>query len=276
MRSAASTAWQPTIAWKEFAMSYAFLIVLREGFEAFLIVAVTLAYLRKTGQAGLVSAVRWAIGASVVLSGILGYILMQGVNESLWEAVLGLITVFLVATLVIHMWRVGPKFKRAVEDRLQEVSLGKSRRAAWAGTFLFTALMISREGMETALMLLQVRDQSFIAWALLGLAAAGGLAWTWGHFGHRVNLRRFFQVTSAYLLLFMIQVAIYSFHEFAEAGVLANSDALHAATEMLSPSGIYGKWFPLGIIVICCVWLAAGWTVDKLRHAATPSNLARP
>jgi len=257
-------------------MAYAFLIVLREGFEAFLIVAVTLAYLRKTGQVRMVSAVHWAIGASVVLSGILGYILMQGVNQSLWEAIFGLVTVVLVATLVIHMWRVGPTFKRAMEDRLQEVSLGRTQRAAWAGVFLFTALMICREGMETALMLLQVRDQSFIAGSLLGLAAAGALAWTWGHFGHRVNLSRFFRVTSAYLLLFMLQVAIYSFHEFAEAGVLANSDALHAATEMLSPSGIYGKWFPLGIIVICCAWLAGGWTVDRLRHAVAPSDLARP
>jgi len=254
-------------------MSYAFLIVLREGVEAFLIVAVTLAYLRKTGQARMVSAVQWAVAASLALSALLGYLLMRGVNQSFWEAVLGMITVVLVATLVIHMWRAGPKFKRAMEDRLQEVSLGRPRRAAWAGVFLFTALMISREGMETALMLLQVRDAGFIAGALLGLAAAGALAWVWGHFGHRVNLRRFFQVTSAYLLLFMLQVAIYSFHEFAEAGVLANSDALHAATEMLSPSGIYGKWFPLGILVICCVWLAGGWTVDKLRQAVTHSEM---
>ena len=208
-------------------MSYAFIVVLREGFEAFLIVAITWAYLRKTCQIKLISADYWAIGISIVLSASLGYLLMRGVNGSLWEAVLGLVTVVLVGSLVVHMWRVGPRFKRAMEDRLERVSVVRSAPAAWVGVFLFTALMISREGMETAVMLQQVRSQDFLAGSLLGLAAAGALAWSWAHFGHRINFHRFFQLTSVYLLLFMLQVAVYSFHEFAEAGVLPNSEQLH-------------------------------------------------
>jgi len=43
----------------------------------------------------------------------------------------------------------------------------------------------------------------------------------------------------------MTQVAIYTFHEFAEAGVLPNSEALHTATEKFSPDGLYGQWFSL-------------------------------
>lgn len=253
-------------------MSYAFMIVLREGFEAFLIVAITLAYLRKTAQAHLIPAVHWAIAASVVFSLALGYVLMQGVNQALWEAVLGLVTVVLVATLVVHMWRIGPRLKRDLEHRLDQVSSGRSRWAALVGVFVFTVLMITREGMETALMLLQVRDQSFIVGALLGLAAAGSLAWAWARFGHRINLKRFFQVTSVYLILFMVQVAIYSFHEFSEAGLLPNSEELHAATEIFSPYGLYGKWFSLLIVVICASWLMGSWVLDRFKQEQALSS----
>src|SRR5260370_39308124 len=102
--------------------------------------------------------------------------------------------------------------------------------------------MISREGMEAGLMLLQVRSPRLIWGALLGLAAAGSLAWAWAQFGHLINVKRFFQVTGIFLLLFMLQVAFYSFHEFSEAGLLPNSEAIHSATEKFSADGVYVQW----------------------------------
>jgi high-affinity iron transporter len=80
-----------------------------------------------------------------------------------------------------------------------------------------------------------------------------------------INLKRFFQVTGVFLLLFMVQVGIYSFHEFSEAGLLPNSDALHEATEKFSPDGLYGKWFSLLMVSVCGLWLIGGWVVDRLR-----------
>ena len=245
-------------------MLQSFIIVSREGFEAFLIVAITLSYLKKSGQAPLARAVHWAVAASIAASCGLAYVLYRGINESLWEAVLGAVTVALVATLVIHMWRTAPRMKREMEQRLEEVTIRRSGRMAFAGVFLFSLLMITREGMETALMLYQVRGH-YLVGAVLGLAAAVVLAWLWGRMGHRVPLKRFFQVTSIYLLLFLVQVSVYTFHEFAEAGLLPNSDALHAATEILSPYGLYGKWFSLMIVLACATWLAVAWVVDSLR-----------
>lgn len=250
-------------------MLQSFIIVSREGFEAFLIVAITLSYLRKTGQARLVRAVHWAIAASIAASGALAYVLYQGVNEALWEAVLGSVTVVLVATLVIHMWRAAPRLKREMEERLEEVTTRRSHWMAFAGVFLFSLLMMTREGMETALMLYQIRG-GYLTGALLGLVAAVALSWLWARIGHRVPLKRFFQVTSVYLLLFMVQVSVYTFHEFAEAGVLPNSDALHEATEILSPYGLYGKWFSLMIVLACATWLAVAWIIDSLRTAPSP------
>jgi len=271
-----------------------FVIILREGFESFLLVAVILSYLRKSGQRQLAPAVYWAIIVALGISGGLGYLLFQmqtgndaafqqylgprvGTsvawflgNESLREAVLGVVAIVMVASLVVYMWRTGPRLKQRMEARLG-VSVHRSGWMAFLGVFVFTVLTVSREGIETALMLLQVHNSRLIWGVLLGLFAAGGLAWAWAQFGHLINVRRFFQVTGVFLLLFMIQVGIYSFHEFAEAGLLPNSDALHAATEKFSPEGLYGKWFSVVMVSICAAWLVGSWVIDRFRPPAAPS-----
>ena len=268
-------------------MLQSFIIILREGFESFLLVAVIFSYLRKSRQQHLASAVYAAIATALALSAALGYLLFQmqtgneesvrkyfgaGVarflgNEALREAVLGVVAIVMVASLVIYMWRHGARLKERMEERLGEVSVKRSGLLAYAGIFLFTALTISREGMETALMLLQVRTPRMIWGALLGLAAAISMAWAWGRFGHLINVRRFFQVTGIFLLLFMAQVAIYSFHEFSEAGVLPNSEAIHAATEKFSPEGVYGQWFSVAMVGVCVAWLVGAWVIDRARLA---------
>jgi len=264
-------------------MLQSFIIVLREGFESFLLVAVIFSYLRRSGQRQLTSAVYAAIVTALGLSAALGYLLFQmqtgnsdsverhfGAtvagffgNEALREAVLGSVAIVMVASLVVYMWRTGPQLKRKMEDRLGEVSLKRSGWVAYLGIFLFTALTISREGMETALMLLQVRTPRLVWGMVLGIAAAAAMAWGWGRFGHLINVKRFFQVTGIFLLLFMAQVAIYTFHEFAEAGVLPNSEALHTATEKFSPDGLYGQWFSVVMVAVCAAWLLGAWIVDR-------------
>jgi high-affinity iron transporter len=116
-----------------------------------------------------------------------------------------------------------------------------------------------------------VKDPNLVSGAVLGLLAAVAFAWGWARFGHLINVRRFFQVTGIFLLLFMIQVAIYSFHEFAEAGMLPNSEVLHAATEKFSPDGLYGKWFSPVMIGICALWLFGAWLIDRTKHRLTGS-----
>ena len=247
-------------------MLQAFIIVLREAFEGFLIVAIILAYFRKSAERWLVPAVHWGILLSLVASGALGYLLKDGVNEALWEGVLGIVTVVMVGTLVIQMWRIGPRFKTDVEHRLFHVSSRKSRLVAFLGVLVFTTLMITREGMEMVVMLIQVRQQSqFVVGIALGLLGAVVISYAWLRFSYLVNLERFFKVTSIFLLLFLLQVAIYSIHEFSEAGVLPQSEAIHIATEQFSPAGVYGKWFSLSIVSVCALWLVGGWISDRFK-----------
>src|SRR4029450_13015939 len=129
-------------------MLQAFVITLREGLEAFLIVAISLAYLRKSGRSELQSAVRWGIALSVVPSIAAAYLFQQAANQALWEGVLAIVAAISVATLTIHMWRTARRIKGEIEGKLA-TSTGRTGAAAWLGVFGFTLLMISREGMET-------------------------------------------------------------------------------------------------------------------------------
>ena len=254
-------------------MLQAFIVVFREGFESFLIVGVILAYLRRIGQHRLVPAMYWGILASILASTGLGYLLSRGVNESSWEGILGVVTIVLVGTLVIHMWKAGAHMKRDMESKLSRISARSSKWLAFAGVFLFTLVMITKEGMETVLMLFQIQhDPKLVTGIVLGVIGATAISWSWVNVGHLINVKRFFQVTSIFLLLFMVQIGIYSFHEFSEARVLPNSEALHDATEPFSPDGIYGKWFSVVAIGACAVWLAGAKVNDSLKKGKGPGE----
>ena len=239
-------------------MLQAFVITLREGLEAFLIVAISLAYLRKTGRRALVPAIHWGIAASIALSIGAGLLLAQARNQSLWEGVLGIVAAFLVASLTVHMWRVGRHMKQDIEGRLAVSSLKTGPGAFW-GVFVFTLLMITREGMETAMLmnalLFQVKAMSIAAGAVGGTVIAAFIAFLWSRYGHRVNLSRFFQVTAIFLLVFVVQLLIYGFHELAEAHVLPNSEALYWAIEPYGPDGIYGQYLTYLLVVLPLGWL---------------------
>ncbi len=236
----------------------AFVITLREGLEAFLIVAISLAYLRKTDRLELIPAVRWGIVLAVAISIGAGYLFHRASNQALWEGVLGLAAAVSVATLTVHMWRTARRIKGEIEGRLHSSAM-KSGRAAFLGVFGFTLLMITREGMETALLMgtlfFQVKAGIVILGAAAGTLAAAFVAWLWSRYGHRVNLGVFFQVTAVFLLVFVVQLLIYGFHELTEANIFPYSEPLHAATEPYGPDGMYGKYLSYLLVMLPLTWL---------------------
>ena len=242
-------------------MFQAFVITLREGLEAFLIVAISLAYLKKTGRASLLPAVHWGIATAIAVSIAAGILLAQARNQALWEGILALVAAVLVATLIVHMWRTGKKLKREIEGRL-EASARRTGAAAFASVFMFTVLMITREGMETALLmnalLFSIRSAELIAGAIAGTLVAAFVAFLWSRYGHRVNLSRFFQVTAVFLAVFVVQLVIYGFHELTEANIgIPNSDWWHWKTEPFGPDGAYGQYLTYGLVALPMIWLAA-------------------
>jgi high-affinity iron transporter len=240
-------------------MLQSFVITLREGLEAFLIVAISLAYLKKIGRYDLTRAVRWGIAISVAVSLGAGLLLQQARNQALWESVLALVAAVSVTTLIVHMWRTGRRMKQQIEGRLEQ-SAGRAGAAAFASVLGFTVLMVTREGMETALLMntlvFQVKAPSVLAGAVAGTVAAATVAWLWSRYGHRINLARFFQVTAVFLLVFVVQLLIYSFHELMEANIgIPNSEALHWATEPYGPDGRYGQMLTYMLVMLPLGWL---------------------
>src|SRR4029450_11216494 len=240
-------------------MLQAFVITLREGLEAFLIIAISLAYLRKSRRAELIPAVHWGIAASLVLSIGAAWLFYQARNQALWEGVLALAAPVSVPSLTVHMWRHAKRIKRDIEGHLQTSTL-RSGGAAFAGVFLFTLLMMTREGMETALLmgtlLFQMKAADMVIGALGGMALAAFVASLWSRFGHRVNLGLFFQVTAVFLMIFVVQLLIYGFHELTEANIFPYSEPLHIAPEPYGPDGLYGKYLTYLLVLMPMGWLA--------------------
>ncbi len=236
--------------------------------------------MRKSGRRELIPAVHWGIGLSVLLSVGAAYLFQQASNQALWEGILAIVAAVSVATLTVHMWRTAKKIKSEIEGHLRE-STEKTGTAAWVGVFLFTLLMISREGMETALLmgtlLTQVQAMSILGGAIAGTLAAAGVAMLWSRYGHRVNLALFFQVTAIFLMVFVAQLLIYGFHELTEANLFPGSEALHWATEPYGPDGVYGQYLTYMLVAVPLGWLLLAMLTGSNRavsRSAVPGKAA--
>jgi high-affinity iron transporter len=254
----------------------ALVITLREGIEAFLIVAISLSYLRHAGRTGLVAAVHWGLAAAVAVSALGGYLLYNAANQEWLEGPLALVAAASVTWMVVHMWRVGRRMKGAIEGRLQS-STTRPGVAAFTGVFLFTLLMVSREGMETALLLMQVREAAnLVIGGVIGVAGAAGIAWLWSRYGRRVNLALFFQVTAIFLFVFVVQLVIFGMHEMSEQRFLPYSDIIHLATESWGPDSPFGHLLTYLLVVLPLAWMLAKAMFSGRPVFQHASRVSRP
>lgn len=206
-------------------MLEAFVVTLREGVEAALVICLILGYLRKTGRQDLERSLAWGVGLALLLSlaGAVGVKATGFDPEGRAEGIVLAVSAVLVAWLVVWMWVHGKKLKQLTEQRLGEI-LQRPSGGQKAGIFLFSFFVIFREGVETVLLLSAVNVTTDAILAFAGgvagiiLALAFGIAFYKGSL--RVDLRKFFFVTTLVLLVFVAQLVVSSLHEFAEAGDL--------------------------------------------------------
>src|SRR5580700_2522002 len=136
-------------------MLQTFVITLREGVEAALVIAIAVAYLRKTGRLDLMPAVYRALVSAVIACFLAAWGFTKiGLNDDAYEGWTLLVSAVFVLSMVVWMNRHGGKLKSEIETRLQKDSARDSTpgSGSW-GVFLFVFLMIFREGVETVLML---------------------------------------------------------------------------------------------------------------------------
>ncbi|HYM76346.1 MAG TPA: Fe-S-containing protein [Candidatus Dormibacteraeota bacterium] len=205
-------------------MLQAFIITLREGVEAALIVGITLAYLTKIGRAELRKTVYAALAAAFLGSiGVAIVISRTHLNEDVFEGWVMLVAAFFVITMVIFMMKTGRKLKGDIEGKVGLLA----GNDAWFGLFVFIFLMVLREGAETVLVLSAVSLNSSELTSFLGTlfgvlaAIAFGVMFVKGSV--RINLQKFFRITTAILFLVAAQLVISGLHELSESGVIPSS-----------------------------------------------------
>ena len=205
-------------------MLEAFIITLREGVEAALIVGITLAYLAKIGRPELRKSVFAALAAAFLGSiGVAIIISRTHFNQDIFEGWIMLAAAFFVVTMIIFMMRTGRKLKGQIEGKIGLLA----GEGSWFGLFAFVFLMVLREGVETVLILAAVSLNtsellSFIG-TLLGVAAAVLFGVMFVKGSVRINLQKFFRITTVILFFIAAQLTISGLHELSENGVLPSS-----------------------------------------------------
>ena len=208
-------------------MLSAFLIALREGVEAALVVGIILVYLSRTARGHLTQFVWFGVAAAAALSLAVAVGLERWrISEDGFEGLMLLVAAVFVVTMIVWMNRVARHLRKEIEEKVESYAKRAGKAAGW-GIFLFVFLMVLREGVELALILraVELSTEGLQTWigtlAGIGAAIAVGLFFFKGTL--RIPLHRFFAATSVILILVAFQLALTGLHELSEAQWLPSS-----------------------------------------------------
>ncbi|MFE2414802.1 iron uptake transporter permease EfeU [Kitasatospora sp. NPDC057904] len=223
-----------------------YLIGLREGLEASLVVCILIAYLVKTDRRDKLPPVWLGVGSAVVLSMAFGAVLQFGSSQLTFEAQealggsLSIVSVGLVTWMVFWMRRTARHLKTELHGKL-DAAIAMGTTALVVTAFL----AVGREGLETALFIwsaVQATDDGWnpLAGAALGLLTAVVLGWLFYRGALRINLAKFFTWTGAMLVVVAAGVLAYGVHDLQEAGWLPG---LHSLAFDISSTIPKDSWY---------------------------------
>ncbi len=240
-------------------------ITLREAVEAILIIFIMASYVERMGEGWKKRYIYYgafaAVLASIAIAFLLSSIGADPENE-LIEGVMFFIAAILVGSLVAWMWVKSKHMKREIEEKIQ-------RTTGFLGLAAVSFFMVFREGVETVIFLQSLlltggnQVENFTG-ALLGIALAVVFGYVFMRGTARINLARFFRITSAVLILLVIQLIANGFHEFFELGIISTNDQVMSFVGLLSRDDVSA-----GFIVLMLAALTSSVVYDVLK-AATP------
>jgi high-affinity iron transporter len=279
-------------------MAEAFLIMLREGFEATLVVAIVFAYLRKLGRRDLAPSAWGGMGLGVVLATAVGLVVHWTVGELEGRARLVSFAVISGAAAVVLTWMIFWMRRQsgAISGELRhkvDAAIDSGRAGTGVALVAFTAVL--REGIEAALFLIATTvddDSGSVALgAGLGLVSAAALGLVVYGFGRTMALRTFFKVTGVVLILFaagLCAKAIFFLQAAHEVGTA--NDAFYDLTSIhwLTVDSEWGKflsglfgWDPRPSLEQFVVWMVyvvpvLGWFLfgDRLHRRTAVARTA--
>ena len=272
------------------------LLTFREGLEAALIVGIIFGILRQLGRPDLRRMAWVAVAAASALSLALAVILhiagaeLEGRAEMIFEGTAMLLAVAVLTWMIFWMRRQARSMRATLEAEMR-VAI---RQGHNLGLFAIVFLGVFREGVETALFLTAANVSSgdglaTLIGGVIGLASAVLVGWAIYAGAARLNLRRFFDVTSVLLLIFAAGLFAHGLHEFAELGwlptivdevwnlkpVLSNSSTVGSMLRVLvgyndNPTlieliGYLAYW---GVVLVAANW----WARRPVVNATAASN----
>jgi high-affinity iron transporter len=271
-----------------------YLIGLREGLEASLVVGILVAYLVKSGRRDRLAPIWVGVSAAVALSLLFGAVLTFTSSRLSFEAqeafggILSIVAVGFVTWMIFWMRRAARFLKRELHQRLDAaLAMGT------AALVLTAFLAVGREGLETALFIwtaVQAADDSTtpVLGAALGLTSAVVLGYLFYRGAVRINLAAFFTYTGAALVVVAAGVLAYGVHDLQEAGILPGLDMqVFDVSAAVPPDTWYGtllkgtvNFTPAPTWLQVVVWLAYLLPVMTLfflpNRASTPARAPAP
>ena len=247
-----------------------FLIGLREGLEAALVVGILVAYLRRLGRRDALPKMWAGVGLAIALALGIGAILTFGAYELTFQAQeligggLSLVAVAMVTWMIFWMQRAGRTMKATLEG-------GIDRALTVGGLWALIAIgfvSVAREGIETTLLLWSM-VQSFgdapsaLVGALLGLSVAVVLGWLISRGALRLDLRRFFAWTGGFLVIVAAGVLAYALMDLQEAGALPGPFTAAAPLDPVT-----------GAVAVGATGFPFGWAFDVSAAIAPGGALA--
>ncbi len=255
-------------------MLSAFLISLREGVEASLVVGIILVYLSRTGRQTLAKFVWYGVAAAAALSLAVAVALERWqVSQDGFEGLLLLVAAFFVVTMIIWMNRVARHLKKDIEQKVEAYAARAGKAAGW-GIFLFVFLMVVREGVELAVILraVELSSAGLQTWigTIVGIGASVAVGLFFFKGTLRVPLHRFFAVTSVILMLVAFQLALTGLHELSEGQWLPASKGEMA---LIGPIVNNEFFFFVLIFGAAALLVLREWQTSAHSKAAATANL---
>ncbi len=215
-----------------------FIITLREGVEAALVVGIVMAYLKKAKQTQLTPWVYGGIGVGIAVSGMIGMFfswLVQSLSsanqkyapviEPLLEGIFSLLAIAMLTWMLLWMTKQAKQMRTQVENQLGSAIKGTNNRGGW-GVFMLIFLAVLREGFETVLFIAAKFQEGVIPalGATLGIATAWAIGVMLFRWGIKLNIRLFFQVMGLFLLLLVSGLLVTALGNF--------DTAIHALSQL--------------------------------------------
>ncbi len=271
-----------------------YLIGLREGLEASLVIGILVAYLVRTGRRDLLASVWTGVGIALGISLAAGAALTlgpRGLSFTAQDAIGGILSIAavgLITWMIFWMGKTARHLRRHLEDGLEKaIAMGKGAIIAMA------LLAVGREGLETALFLwagIEAAGSTSvpITGAVLGILTAVALGYLIYRGAVKINLRTFFQWTGVFLIVVAAGVLAYGVHDLQEAAILPGLNTLaFDVSDTIAPGSVVAtllkgifNFSPASTILEVVAWVLylvpTMWLFVRMAFAPAPRPVARP